>query len=125
MLKSIAFVSYVTFGVVVAAANSSAHDMQSNKSDGGFAVVNADGSLGGNKNLTSISHPSAGVYDLQFKKNVDFCAINGTIGGTTQTLLPGYIVVQRAQNLVTVNTFATLTLTPTDYKFDVNVTCSK
>jgi hypothetical protein len=125
MLKSIAFASYVALGVVVAAANSLAHDMHGKKSDGGFAVVNADGSLGGNKNLTSISHPSTGVYDLQFKQNVDLCAINGTIGGTTETVAPGYIVVQRAQNLVTVNTFATLTLLPMDYKFDVNVTCSK
>ena len=90
---------------------------------GGWAVVNADGSLGSNSNVKQVNRVSKGVYQVQFNQPVHGCAATATIGGSPKTIAPGYIVVQRHHSTVTVHTFAAATLLPQDFKFTLNLVC--
>ena len=90
---------------------------------GGWAVVNADGSLGANSNVKRVNHKSAGVYRVEFNQPVSGCAATATIGGSAKTVVPGYIVVRRHQHGIGVHTFAAATLLPQDFKFNLNLVC--
>lgn len=90
---------------------------------GGWAVVNADGSLRAHSNVKDVRHTGRGVYRVEFNQPVHGCAATATIGGSSKTIVPGYIVVQRHASVVRVDTFAAATLLPTDFKFNLNVVC--
>jgi hypothetical protein len=92
-------------------------------SPGGLAVVNANGSLGANYNVVRVNHVSQGVYRVRFNQPTGNCAVTATVGGSTKTAVPGYIVVRRDQDIVGVHTFAAATLVPADFKFNLNLTC--
>ena len=92
-------------------------------SPGGWAVVNADGSLGSNSNVKKVTHESRGVYRVDFNQPVRGCAATATIGGSAKTIVPGYIVVRRHRDGVGVHTFAAATLLPEDFKFNLNLVC--
>jgi len=92
-------------------------------SQGGWAVVKADGTLGKHVNATSVTRASAGVYDITFNQAVRHCSYNATIRGD-DSLLPGYIVVSsHGKKEIQVNTFAAVALLPADFKFNVSVDC--
>jgi hypothetical protein len=90
---------------------------------GGWAVVNADGSLKAHSNVKNVKHPARGAYRVVFNQPVSGCAATATIGGSAKTVVPGYIVVRRNDNAVGVHTFAAATLLPTDFKFNLNLVC--
>ncbi len=92
-------------------------------SQGGWAVVKSDGTLGKHLNATGVTRVSVGVYDVTFNQPVKHCAYNATIRGD-ETLLPGYIIVSsHGKKEVQVNTYALVTLLPADFKFIVAVAC--
>src|SRR5256885_2301233 len=82
---------------------------------GGLAVVNSDGSLGANYNVLHVRHVRTGLYRVRFNQPTGSCAATATIGGDTETTVPGYIVVRRDQDVVGVHTFAAATLLPHDF----------
>jgi hypothetical protein len=94
---------------------------------GGWAMIQADGTLAHHVNVTRVTHPRAGVYRITFNQNVQHCAATATIaakGG--KTIIPGYIVAghnHHEPDQIRIFTFETITLIPTDYKFDMVVTC--
>ncbi|HWA92546.1 MAG TPA: hypothetical protein VG889_21120 [Rhizomicrobium sp.] len=94
---------------------------------GGWAIINSDGTLGANLNVTKVQHPKPGVYRITFNNDVAHCAANATIAAAGgNTIVPGYIVAGRTAlvpNQIRVHTWETVTLIPTDYKFDLLVTC--
>ncbi|HVV64864.1 MAG TPA: hypothetical protein VHC42_05310 [Rhizomicrobium sp.] len=93
-------------------------------SHGGYAVVNADGTLGHHLNVVGVTRESAGVYDVEFNQPIKRCAFNATIRGDAASVVPGYIVASRhGKKDVRINTFLTLTLIPADFKFNVTATC--
>jgi hypothetical protein len=93
-------------------------------SEGGYAVVNADGSLGHHLNVVGVTHEATGVYDVEFSQPIKRCAFNATIRGDATSIVPGYIVASRhGKKGVQINTFLTLTLIPADFKFNVTATC--
>lgn len=92
-------------------------------SAGGWAVVNADGSLRAHSNVKGVRHTARGVYRVEFNQPVHGCAATATVGGSSKTIVPGYIVVQRHASAVRVHTFAAATLLPTDFKFNLNLVC--
>ena len=92
-------------------------------SQGGWAVVKPDGTLGRHLNAISVTRASAGVYDIAFNQPVRHCSYNATIRGDDSPV-PGYIVVSsHGKKTVQVNTYALVTLLPTDFKFNVSVDC--
>lgn len=113
-------------GLLFAAASFTA-SQAGTPTPGGWAIVQSDGSLGFNQNVTDVGHPKTGVYRINFNQDVSHCAATATIaakGG--KTIIPGYIVVGRNGNVpnqLRVFTFATVTLIPSDYKFDVVAHC--
>jgi len=103
----------------------SAQELPKKAPEGGFAIVEANGAVDHKFNVRSITHPSVGVYDIVFDQSTKNCAPEGTIQGDPGFLLPGYIVVSKPSNkTVQVNTYATLPLLATDYKFALTVTCA-
>jgi hypothetical protein len=90
---------------------------------GGWAVVNADGSLGAHMNVKNVTRVSKGVYHVDFNQRVGRCAATSTIGGSAKSIVPGFIVVQRHRERVTVHTFAAVTLLPADFKFNLHLAC--
>lgn len=96
-------------------------------SPGGWAIVQSDGTLGANRNVTAVQHKKAGIYRLTFNQDVSRCAVNATIASADgKTVVPGYIVVGHNHNIpeqIRVATFLTVTLLPADYRFDVVVNC--
>jgi hypothetical protein len=94
---------------------------------GGWAIVGADGTLGPNTNVMSVKRVKAGNYRVKFNQDVSRCAANATIAAQDgDTLVPGYIIAGRhntALNEIRVHTFLTTTLVPSDYQFDLLVTC--
>ena len=92
--------------------------------EGGFVVVEANGAVDHKFNVRSVTHTGVGVYAIVFDQTNKPCAPQGTIQGDPGFLLPGYIVVSKPSNkIVQVNTYATLPLLPTDYKFSLTLTC--
>ncbi len=101
---------------------------QAPASAGGFAIVDADGSLGASANVVKVFHVDTGIYRVQFDNDVSHCAANVTLAAHTgrSTIVPGYVVAGRndnAPNQVRVYTFSAAMLLPTDYKFDILATC--
>jgi len=106
----------MTLSTVVAAQESAT-------TSGGWAVVKPDGRLGANHNVVRVNHRSPGVYQVKFNQPVKRCAATASIGGSAKTIVPGYIVVRRHADIVSVHTFAVVTLLPADFKFDLTLTC--
>ncbi|MBV9991907.1 MAG: hypothetical protein JOZ72_11520 [Alphaproteobacteria bacterium] len=97
-------------------------------SAGGFAIVNADGSLGPSRDVVTVFHVGTGIYRVQFDNDVSGCAANATLAAHTgrSTVLPGYVVAARndnAPNQVRIYTFSTVNLVPADFKFNLVATC--
>jgi opacity protein-like surface antigen len=94
---------------------------------GGWAIVQSDGTLGANLNVTDVSRPKTGVYRITFNQDVSKCAANATIAAAGgKTIVPGYLVAGRNDNVpnqIRVYTFTTVTLLPANYKFDLTVSC--
>jgi opacity protein-like surface antigen len=111
-------------GFVAAAAADSSAQETAKTSPGGWAVVASDGKLQSHENAMKVTHNSAGVYDVKFDQKVSNCAANATIGGSTRTMLPGYIVLTKRGDTIGVHTFDALTALPADFKFNLNVACS-
>lgn len=109
--------------VAILTLTASAQEMRPPAASGGWAVVNADGSLGAHFDVAKVTHPARGVYRVDFNQPVHRCAATASIGGSSRTVVPGYIVVRRHDNTVGVHTFAAATLLPTDFKFDLNLAC--
>lgn len=114
-------------GILLAAVAPTASDAGA-PTPGGWAIVHADGTLGSRSNVTQVIHVGTGIYRVEFNQDVSHCAATATIaahGG--KTIVPGYIVAGRnstAPNQVRVYTFESVTLVPTDYKFDVLASCA-
>ncbi|HEY3636948.1 MAG TPA: hypothetical protein VGK90_02260 [Rhizomicrobium sp.] len=125
MLQKLAFTSLAVAGFIAATAGSGfAQDNPAKKSSGGWAVVNSDGTLQGHENVTRVTVKSTGVYDVRFNQKISNCAATATIGGTSKTVLPGYIVLSKRSDTVVAHTFDALTALPADFKFNLNVACS-
>lgn len=93
---------------------------------GGWAIVAPDGTLGHNLNVKAVNHKSAGVYLVKFNQSVTACSANATIAGAgKRSVIPGYIVVShpKGDDLIKVNTFLTVTLLPSDFRFNLQVMC--
>jgi|SRR5271155_4631488 hypothetical protein len=117
--------SFALAAGLVTAATGIASAQDASKDQGGYAVVDADGTLVRQLNINNVSHPSTGVYLVQFDHKIAKCAPEATIQGDPGFILPGYIVVAKYSGIgVQVSTFATLTLLPADFKFSLTVTCS-
>ena len=123
MLNKLTFTSLAIVGLFAAAASAGAAEAPK-ASAGGWAVVASDGKLGSHQNVSGVTHNSAGVYDVKFNGKVSDCAATATIGGSTKTLVPGYIVLTKKSDSVGVHTFDALTALPADFKFNLNVACS-
>jgi hypothetical protein len=94
------------------------------RGQGGFAVVNPDGTLVQQHNVVGVTRTGTGVYEIQFNSPIRRCALEATIAGDPGFILPGYIVVSKlGTGVAQVNTFATLTLLPADFKFSLTDTC--
>ena len=109
--------------IVVAFAST---DVASAQSTGGWAVVAPDGTLGNNKNVKSVDHVSAGVYQVNFNNAVGVCAADATIAGRgKKSTTPGYIVVNHGKDgsSIVVHTFLTTTLLPSDFRFHLITMC--
>lgn len=94
---------------------------------GGWAIIQADGTLGSNLNVTKVEHRKAGVYRITFNQDVSHCAANATIAAAGgKRIVPAYLVAGRVPDVpdqIRIFTFATVTLLPTDFKFDLAVSC--
>lgn len=117
----LAAVTAIVAGVFVLSPMASAQE--SPVSQGGWAVVKPDGTLGKHLNAVSVTRASAGVYDITFNQPVRHCSYNATIRGD-DSLVPGYIIVSsHGKKEIQVNTYAVLTALPADFKFNVSVDC--
>ena len=93
---------------------------------GGWAVVGKGGKLVRNSNAIAAKHLSTGKYEVDFANGVATCAYTATVAGQTGLPAPAHIVVAHAKgvpNGVTVGTFDTVTLLPSDNRFVLNVSC--
>jgi hypothetical protein len=95
---------------------------------GGWAIVDTDGTLGANSNVVQVNHVGPGVYRVVFNQDVSQCAATATIAAHTgrHSIVPGYLVTGRNGKFPTqmrVYTFDTTTLLPTDFRFDLLVSC--
>jgi len=95
---------------------------------GGFGIVDSDGTLGANRNVVKVTHVATGIYRVQFNNDVSSCAANVTLAAHTgrSNIVPGYVVAGRNENSpnqIRVYTFNSVTLVPTDFKFDVLASC--
>lgn len=92
---------------------------------GGFAAVGYDGTLRHGMNVTEVKHLGAGSYRVHFNNDISKCSAQATVKGRSKkSLVPAYIVVGAGHdNSVRVATFATVTLVPTDFPFNLTVTC--
>jgi hypothetical protein len=121
-IESRFFIAALAAGLLAAAPMAQAQERP--VSLGGYAVVDADGTLGNHVNVLSVTHQSTGVYVVAFNQPVKKCAFNATIRGDQSSIVPGYIVASRdGKDAVQINTFLTLTLIPSDFKFNVTATC--
>jgi hypothetical protein len=126
MLQKLAFTTLAITGLFALTAGTGlAQNAPGKKTTGGYAVINSDGSVEVQHNVTSVSHSNTGVYYVQMARKVDNCAATATIAGDSQTLAPGYVVIAKQGDMINVNTYATVTLLPEDYKFDLIVDCAK
>ena len=115
-------------GILLATAiSSAAAQNRGTATPGGWAIVGADGTLGPNANVVSVKRVKAGNYRVRFNQDVSRCAANATIAAKDgDTLTPGYIIAGRHNTSLTeirVHTFLTTTLVPSDYQFDLLVSC--
>jgi hypothetical protein len=94
---------------------------------GGWAIVNADGTLGANSNVASVDHVNTGIYRVNFTQSVSRCAANATLAARNgKTAVPGYVVIGHTRNApaqVRVFTYLTTTLVPADFKFNLLMSC--
>jgi hypothetical protein len=94
---------------------------------GGWAIVEADGTLGPNLNAVKVIHVGNGSYRVQFNQDVSRCAATATIAAKDgDMLIPAYIIAGRhntALSQIRVHTFQTTTLLPADFQFDLLVSC--
>jgi len=122
--RSIAAVTGILLAAAIAPA--AAQD-RGTPTPGGWAIVGGDGSLGPNSNVTSVKRVKAGYYRVKFNQDVSRCAANATIAAKDgDTLTPGYIIAGRhntAPSEIRVHTFLTTTLVPSDFQFDLLVSC--
>ncbi len=117
-----------TTGILLAVAIAPAAAQQpGTPTPGGWAIVGADGSLGPNTNVVKVKRVKAGYYRVAFNQDVSRCAANATIAAKDgDTLVPGYIIAGRhntALDEIRVHTFLSTTLVPSDYQFDLLVSC--
>jgi hypothetical protein len=125
-MRKFALASLVVGGFITAAAgNSLAQDAPGKTDPGGWAVVASDGKLQGHENVMQVSHSNPGVYDVKFNQKVSDCAATATIGGSTKSLIPGYIALTKNSDVIGVHTFDATTALPADFKFNLNVACAK
>lgn len=92
---------------------------------GGFASVSYDGILRHGMNVAEVKHLGAGSYRVRFNNDISKCSAQATVKGRSKkSLFPAYIVVGAGHDhTVRVATFATVTLLPTDFPFNLTVTC--
>ena len=113
--------------ILLAGAATAAAQVQGVATPGGWAIVAADGTLGPNLNAVKVIHVGPGNYRVQFNQDVLRCAATATIAAQDgDTLAPAYIIAGRhntAPSQIRVHTFQTTTLLPTDFQFDLLVSC--
>ena len=116
-------------GIVLASAIAPAAAQQpGTPTPGGWAIVDTDGTLDANSNVVQVNHVGPGVYRVVFNQDVSHCAATATLAAHTgrHSIVPGYLVTGRNGKFPTqmrVYTFATTTLLPTDFRFDLLVSC--
>ena len=81
---------------------------------GGWAIVEADGTLGPNLNAVKVIHVGPGNYRVQFNQDVSRCAATATIAAMDgDTLSPAYIIVGRHNTAVSAGSLNKGGITPT------------
>src|SRR4051794_28340127 len=87
-----------------------------------FALVAADGTLGGQRGATAVAHPAPGVYTVTFSGDIANCAPQATVRATGT---PAFISANVTNaTTVTVTTFsAAAPPVPADAPFSLTLTC--
>src|SRR4051812_10012395 len=85
-----------------------------------FALVAADGTLGGQRGATAVAHPAPGVYTVTFSGDIANCAPQATVRATAAlAFISANVASATTVSVATFNAAAA----PTDEPFSLTLTC--